>query len=337
MTQWVYGFGGGSADGDASMKNLLGGKGANLAEMSSLGLPVPPGFTITTEACVHYYSNGKTYPDGLEAQVEAGLAKVEQITRKRFGDAANPLLVSVRSGARASMPGMMDTVLNLGLNDETAEGLAKLSGDRRFAFDSYRRFITMYSNVVLGVSHDAFEEVLDETKDRLGVTQDTELSAEDWEKVVARYKQVVERETEQPFPQDPKGQLWGAVSAVFASWMNDRAKFYRRMHDIPEDWGTAVNVQSMVFGNMGQTSATGVAFTRNPSTGENRLYGEFLINAQGEDVVAGIRTPQALTRAGREEMGEKNPSMEEAMPEVFGQFVEVVGKLERHYRDMQDI
>ena len=300
MTQWVYGFGGGSADGDASMKNLLGGKGANLAEMSSLGLPVPPGFTITTEACVHYYSNGKTYPDGLEAQVEAGLAKVEQITRKRFGDAANPLLVSVRSGARASMPGMMDTVLNLGLNDETAEGLAKLSGDRRFAFDSYRRFITMYSNVVLGVSHDAFEEVLDETKDRLGVTQDTELSAEDWEKVVARYKQVVERETEQPFPQDPKGQLWGAVSAVFASWMNDRAKFYRRMHDIPEDWGTAVNVQSMVFGNMGQTSATGVAFTRNPSTGESRLYGEFLINAQGEDVVAGIRTPQALTKAARE-------------------------------------
>uniref|UniRef100_UPI0025CE1952 PEP/pyruvate-binding domain-containing protein n=1 Tax=Brevundimonas sp. TaxID=1871086 RepID=UPI0025CE1952 len=222
MTQWVYGFGGGSADGDASMKNLLGGKGANLAEMSSLGLPVPPGFTITTEACVHYYSNGKTYPDGLEAQVEAGLAKVEQITGKRFGDASNPLLVSVRSGARASMPGMMDTVLNLGLNDETAEGLAKLSGDRRFAFDSYRRFITMYSNVVLGVSHDSFEEVLDETKDRLGVSLDTELSAEDWEKIVARYKQVVERETEQPFPQDPKAQLWGAVSAVFASWMNDR-------------------------------------------------------------------------------------------------------------------
>ena len=337
MTQWVYGFGGGSADGDASMKNLLGGKGANLAEMSSLGLPVPPGFTITTEACVHYYSNGKTYPDGLEAQVQAGLAKVEEITGKRFGDAANPLLVSVRSGARASMPGMMDTVLNLGLNDETAEGLANLSGDRRFAFDSYRRFITMYSNVVLGVSHDSFEEVLDETKDRLGVSLDTELSAEDWEKIVARYKQVVERETGQPFPQDPHAQLWGAVSAVFASWMNDRAKFYRRMHDIPEDWGTAVNVQSMVFGNMGQTSATGVAFTRNPSTGENRLYGEFLINAQGEDVVAGIRTPQALTRAGREEMGEKNPSMEEAMPEVFAQFVEVVGKLERHYRDMQDI
>jgi pyruvate,orthophosphate dikinase len=337
MTQWVYGFGGGSADGDASMKNLLGGKGANLAEMSSLGLPVPPGFTITTEACVHYYSNGQNYPDGLHDQVAAGLAKVETVVGKTFGDASNPLLVSVRSGARASMPGMMDTVLNLGLNDETVEGLAKLSGDRRFAFDSYRRFITMYSNVVLGLSHDDFEEVLDDHKDRLGVTVDTDLKASDWEKVVAEYKTVVERELGQPFPQDPHEQLWGAVSAVFASWMNDRAKFYRRMHDIPESWGTAVNIQSMVFGNMGETSATGVAFTRNPSTGEARLYGEFLINAQGEDVVAGIRTPQSLTRYGREEMGETAPSMEEAMPEVFGQFVDVVGKLESHYRDMQDI
>jgi len=337
MTQWVYGFGGGSADGDASMKNLLGGKGANLAEMSSLGLPVPPGFTITTEACVHYYSNGQKYPDGLREQVAAGLAKVEGIVGKTFGDASNPLLVSVRSGARASMPGMMDTVLNLGLNDETVEGLAKLSGDRRFAFDSYRRFITMYSNVVLGLSHDDFEEVLDDHKDRLGVSVDTDLSAEDWEKVVAEYKTVVERELGQPFPQDPHEQLWGAASAVFASWMNDRAKFYRRMHDIPESWGTAVNIQSMVFGNMGETSATGVAFTRNPSTGEARLYGEFLINAQGEDVVAGIRTPQSLTIAGREEMGETAPSMEEAMPVVFAQFVDVVGKLESHYRDMQDI
>ena len=337
MTQWVYGFGGGSADGDASMKNLLGGKGANLAEMSSLGLPVPPGFTITTEACVHYYSNGQTYPADLAAQVAAGLAKVEQITGKKFGDPANPLLVSVRSGARASMPGMMDTVLNLGLNDATVEGLASLSGDRRFAFDSYRRFITMYSNVVLGLSHDDFEEVLDDHKDRLGVTIDTDLSAGDWEKVVADYKAVVERELGRAFPQDPNDQLWGAVGAVFASWMNDRAKFYRRMHDIPESWGTAVNIQSMVFGNMGETSATGVAFTRNPSTGEARLYGEFLINAQGEDVVAGIRTPQSLTKAGREEMGETAPSMEEAMPEVFGQFVEVVGRLESHYRDMQDI
>jgi pyruvate,orthophosphate dikinase len=337
MTKWVYGFGGGSADGDASMKNLLGGKGANLAEMSSLGLPVPPGFTITTEACVHYYSNGQTYPADLAEQVKAGLAKVESVVGKTFGDAANPLLVSVRSGARASMPGMMDTVLNLGLNDETVEGLAALSGDRRFAFDSYRRFITMYSNVVLGLSHDDFEEVLDDHKDRLGVTVDTDLDAGDWERVVADYKRVVEDRLGAPFPQDPHDQLWGAVGAVFASWMNDRAKFYRRMHDIPESWGTAVNVQSMVFGNMGETSATGVAFTRNPSTGEAKLYGEFLINAQGEDVVAGIRTPQSLTRAGREEMGETKPSMEEAMPEVFAQFVDVVGRLEAHYRDMQDI
>ena len=337
MQQWVYGFGGGSADGDASMKNLLGGKGANLAEMSSLGLPVPPGFTITTEACVHYYSNGQTYPAELAVQVAAGLSKVEQVVGKIFGDASNPLLVSVRSGARASMPGMMDTVLNLGLNDATVEGLAALSGDRRFAFDSYRRFITMYSSVVLGLSHDDFEEVLDDHKDRLGVTIDTDLTANDWEKVVADYKAVVEDRLGQPFPQDPHDQLWGAVSAVFASWMNDRAKFYRRMHDIPESWGTAVNVQSMVFGNMGETSATGVAFTRNPSTGEAKLYGEFLINAQGEDVVAGIRTPQSLTLAGREEMGETAPSMEEAMPVVFAEFVDVVGRLESHYRDMQDI
>jgi pyruvate,orthophosphate dikinase len=337
MNQWVYGFGGGSADGDASMKNLLGGKGANLAEMSSLGLPVPPGFTVSTEACVHYFSNGQSYPDGLRDQVATGLKKVEAVVGKIFGDAANPLLVSVRSGARASMPGMMDTVLNLGLNDATVEGLAKLSGDRRFAFDSYRRFITMYSNVVLGLSHDDFEEVLDDHKDRLGVTIDTDLKASDWEKVVVEYKAVVERELGRPFPQDPHEQLWGAVAAVFDSWMNDRAKFYRRMHDIPESWGTAVNIQSMVFGNMGETSATGVAFTRNPSTGESRLYGEFLINAQGEDVVAGIRTPQSLTRAGREEMGETAPSMEEAMPTVFAQFVDVVGTLERHYRDMQDI
>jgi len=335
--RWVYGFGGGSADGDAKMKNLLGGKGANLAEMSALGLPVPPGFTITTEACVHYYSNDKTYPAHLEDQVRAGLAKVEAITGKVFGDPANPLLVSVRSGARASMPGMMDTVLNLGLNDATVEGLAKLSGDRRFAFDSYRRFIQMYSNVVLDLDHHMFEEILDEHKDRLDVSIDTALSAEDWEAVVTDYKAAVERELDRPFPQDPAAQLWGAVSAVFASWMNERAKFYRRMHDIPESWGTAVNVQSMVFGNMGETSATGVAFTRNPSTGEARLYGEFLINAQGEDVVAGIRTPQSLTKIAREEMGENAPSMEEAMPEVFGQFKSVVERLERHYRDMQDI
>ncbi|MFC3069698.1 pyruvate, phosphate dikinase [Phenylobacterium soli] len=336
-TRWVYTFGGGRADGDASMKNLLGGKGANLAEMSALGLPVPPGFTITTECCTYYYANERTYPADLKDQVAQGLKKVEEITGKSFGDPANPLLVSVRSGARASMPGMMDTVLNLGLNDETAEGLAKLAGDRRFAFDSYRRFIQMYSNVVLDLDHHMFEEILDEHKERLDVTVDTALSAEDWEAVVADYKKAVEAELGEPFPQDPHAQLWGAVGAVFASWMNDRAKFYRRMHDIPESWGTAVNVQAMVFGNMGETSATGVAFTRNPSTGENRLYGEFLINAQGEDVVAGIRTPQALTKIAREEMGEKQPSMEEALPEVFAQFKSVVEKLEKHYRDMQDI
>ncbi|MDX9997084.1 MAG: pyruvate, phosphate dikinase [Phenylobacterium sp.] len=336
-TRWVYAFGGGGADGDASMKNLLGGKGANLAEMSALGLPVPPGFTITTEACTHYYANDRRYPPNLKEQVEQGLTKVEELTGKKFGDASNPLLVSVRSGARASMPGMMDTVLNLGLNDKTVEGLAALAGDRRFAFDSYRRFIQMYSNVVLGLDHHMFEEILDEHKERLDVTIDTALGAEDWERVVADYKRHVEAELGQPFPQDPNDQLWGAIGAVFASWMNDRAKFYRRMHDIPESWGTAVNVQSMVFGNMGETSATGVAFTRNPSTGEHKLYGEFLINAQGEDVVAGIRTPQALTRAAREEMGEKAPSMEEALPEVFAQFKDVVERLERHYRDMQDI
>jgi len=335
--RWVYSFGGGSADGDASMRNLLGGKGANLAEMSALGLPVPPGFTITTGCCTHYYANGRSYPPELKAQVRDGLARVEELTGKRFGDPANPLLVSVRSGARASMPGMMDTVLNLGLNDATVEGLAKLSGDRRFAFDSYRRFIQMYSNVVLNLDHHMFEELLDEHKERLDLQVDTALSAEDWEAVVADYKAAVAKELGHSFPQDVNDQLWGAVGAVFASWMNDRAKFYRRMHDIPESWGTAVNIQSMVFGNMGETSATGVAFTRNPSTGENRLYGEFLINAQGEDVVAGIRTPQALTRAAREEMGETNPSMEEALPEVFGQFKTVVEKLEKHYRDMQDI
>ena len=336
-TQWVYAFGGGRADGDATLRNLLGGKGANLAEMSALGLPVPPGFTITTEACNHFYAHDRSYPDDLIAQVSSALAGIESLTGKRFGDPAAPLLVSVRSGGRASMPGMMDTVLNLGLNDATTEGLATRAGDRRFALDSYRRFIQMYSNVVLGLDHHLFEEILDNHKDRLDVTVDTALSAGDWEKVVADYKAAVEEELGEPFPQDPQAQLWGAVSAVFASWMNERAKFYRRMHDIPESWGTAVNIQAMVFGNMGESSATGVAFTRNPSTGENRLYGEFLINAQGEDVVAGIRTPQALTRAAREEMGDRAPSMEEALPEVFAQFRDVVARLERHYRDMQDV
>ncbi|MEO8926736.1 MAG: pyruvate, phosphate dikinase, partial [Caulobacteraceae bacterium] len=336
-TRWVYAFGGGVADGAATMKGLLGGKGANLAEMSSLGLPVPPGFTLTTEVCNRFYAEGGAYPAELADQVAAALSAMESLVDKRFGDPVNPLLVSVRSGARASMPGMMDTVLNLGLNDVTVEGLARLADDPRFAFDSYRRFIQMYSNVVLGLDHHMFEEILDDRKDGLGVTVDTALAADDWRAVVEEYKAAVERERGEAFPQDPRDQLWGAIGAVFESWNNDRAKFYRRMHDIPDAWGTAVTVQSMVFGNMGESSATGVAFTRDPSTGEHRLYGEFLINAQGEDVVAGIRTPQPLTAAARREMGETLPSMEEAMPEVFGQFSEVVARLEGHYRDMQDI
>jgi len=334
---WVYAFKAGKADGNASMKALLGGKGANLAEMSALNLPVPAGFTITTEACVHYFKNEQALPDGLVEEVEKALADLEAGTGKGFGKVENPLLVSVRSGARASMPGMMDTVLNLGLNDETVEGLASLTGDRRFALDCYRRFITMYSNVVLGVSHHSFEDILDDHKDRLGVTVDTDITDKDWTKIIADYKAMVKSELGQDFPQDPKAQLWGAVKAVFSSWMNDRAKFYRKMHDIPEDWGTAVNIQSMVFGNMGQTSATGVAFTRNPSNGDPDLYGEFLLNAQGEDVVAGIRTPQALTKKAREEMGERALSMEESLPDVFSQFKSTVDTLENHYRDVQDV
>src|SRR5688572_10109595 len=300
-TRWVYAFGGGGADGDASMKNLLGGKGANLAEMSALGLPVPPGFTITTEACVHYYANGRTYPEQLKGQVRAGLDKVEEITGKKFGNAADPLLVSVRSGARASMPGMMDTVLNLGLNDETVEGLAKTSGDERFAWDSYRRFIQMYSDVVLQLDQDAFEEALEISKEDNGFFTDTEMESQHWKALVTEYKALVEKQWGKPFPQDVNDQLWDAVSAVFGSWQAERAKVYRRLNDIPSEWGTAVNVQAMVFGNMGDTSATGVAFTRNPSTGDSAYYGEWLINAQGEDVVAGIRTPQYLSKAAREE------------------------------------
>src|SRR5580658_9045724 len=280
--KWVYAFGGGKAAGRASMRNLLGGKGAGLAEMAHLGLPVPPGFTITTEVCSYFYDNGKTYPKDMKAHVDAALAEVGRITGKKFGDAENPLLVSVRSGGRASMPGMMDTVLNLGLNDVTAVALAEKSRDRRFALDSYRRFITMYANVVLGIEHHHFEEILDDHKDRNGYTLDTDLSADDWETIIDRYKERVEEESGKPFPQDPHAQLWGAIGAVFGSWMNQRAITYRRLHAIPESWGTAVNVQAMVFGNMGETSATGVAFTRNPSTGEKKLYGEFLINAQGE-------------------------------------------------------
>ncbi len=335
--KWVYPFGGGKAAGRASMRNLLGGKGAGLAEMAHLGLPVPPGFTITTEVCTYFYQNGKAYPKDLKAQVEAALAEIGRITAKKFGDNKNPLLVSVRSGGRASMPGMMDTVLNLGLNDVTVKALAANSGDARFAQDSYRRFITMYSDVVLGIGHHHFEEILDDHKDRNGYSLDTDLDANDWEAVIVRYKERVEEESGKPFPQDPHAQLWGAIGAVFGSWMNQRAITYRRLHRIPESWGTAVNVQAMVFGNMGDSSATGVAFTRNPSTGEKKLYGEFLINAQGEDVVAGIRTPQEITEAARRESGSDKPSMEATLPQAFAELTRIHAVLEKHYRDMQDL
>ena len=335
--KWVYGFGAGASEGDASMKNLLGGKGANLAEMASLGLPVPPGFTITTEVCTEFYKNDHTYPADLRAQVDAALDAVGAAVGRSFGDKEKPLLVSVRSGARASMPGMMDTVLNLGLNDETVAGLAALAGDERFAFDSYRRFIQMYADVVLEVPHHEFEEILETYKEENDFLLDTELSAADWKSVIDGYKKAVATSCGRPFPQDPQEQLWGAIGAVFASWRNDRADTYRRLHNIPESWGTAVNVQAMVFGNMGETSATGVAFTRDPSTGENEYYGEFLINAQGEDVVAGIRTPQPLTLRAKEAMGETAPSLEEAMPVAYKELIAVFDKLENHYRDMQDI
>jgi pyruvate,orthophosphate dikinase len=335
--KWVYSFGGGRAEGKPDQRNLLGGKGAGLAEMANLGLPVPPGFTITTEVCTYYYAHDKQYPKDLEAQVTKALAEVGRITGKVFGDRDNPLLVSVRSGARASMPGMMDTVLNLGLNDETVEALAKKSGDRRFAYDSYRRFITMYSDVVLGVGHEHFEELLDRHKEQQGYSLDTDLSDDDWVELTDRYKKRVQDELGHPFPQDPHQQLWGAIGAVFGSWMNQRANTYRRLHNIPESWGTAVNVQAMVFGNMGETSATGVAFTRNPSTGEKKLYGEFLINAQGEDVVAGIRTPQEISEAARQESGSDKPSMETAMPKAYAELTRIYNKLEQHYRDMQDL
>ena len=333
---WVYSFGGGTADGDASMKNLLGGKGANLAEMAKLGLPVPPGFTITTAVCTAYYELGRDYPSTLTPQVDAALAQLERETGKTFGDATNPLLVSVRSGARASMPGMMDTVLNLGLSEITVLGLAAKAGER-FAYDSYRRFIQMYSNVVLGLGHDTFEYILDDYKDREDYSLDTDLSADDWKAVIVQYKEAVERETGNPFPDDPRDQLWGAISAVFGSWMNDRAILYRKLNDIPEEWGTAVTVQSMVFGNMGDASATGVAFTRDPSTGDKVFYGEYLINAQGEDVVAGIRTPAPISRERADELGSDEAPLEETMPEVYKQLVDVAEKLEAHYRDMQDL
>jgi pyruvate,orthophosphate dikinase len=337
MTKWVYSFGGEKAEGTGQMRDLLGGKGANLAEMANLGLPVPPGFTITTEVCAHFYAHSRRYPDELAGQVEAALALVGEATGRLFGEAANPLLVSVRSGARASMPGMMDTVLNLGLNDASVATLAATSGDERFAYDSYRRFIQMYSNVVLDIDHHHFEEILETLKEDKGYLLDTDLAAADWREIIVAYKAKVEEASGKPFPQDARKQLWGAIGAVFSSWMNQRAVTYRRLNDIPESWGTAVSVQAMVFGNMGETSATGVAFTRNPSTGAKELYGEFLVNAQGEDVVAGIRTPQNITEAARKAAGSDAPSLETLMPEAFARFVATTQLLEQHYRDMQDL
>jgi pyruvate,orthophosphate dikinase len=333
--KYVYFFGNGTAEGNAEMKNLLGGKGANLAEMTSIGLPVPAGFTITTEVCTEFYRNNRNYPAGLAEEVAANLRKVEELMGKRFGDAENPLLVSVRSGARASMPGMMDTILNLGLNDITVQGIIKQSRDERFAYDAYRRFIQMYSDVVMGMDKDILEHLLEHKKEEKGVHLDTELSAADWQELVGKFKVKVKETLGQDFPDDPQEQLWGAIGAVFGSWMNQRAITYRRLNNIPADWGTAVNVQSMVFGNMGDDCATGVAFTRDPSTGENYFYGEYLVNAQGEDVVAGIRTPQPINK------GQKSdsclPSMEEVLPECYLQLVNIRGILERHYQDMQDI
>ena len=337
MAEWVYRFGGGQADGDAGMRALLGGKGANLAEMAAIGLPVPPGFTITTTLCNAYYAQARTLPSGLDAEIEAGLAHIERIAGAGFGDPDRTLLVSVRSGARASMPGMMDTVLNLGLNDATADGLARASGDARFAYDSYRRLIQMYGDVVLGVGHRAFEELLEREKEARGYRLDTDLEAGDWSRLIEDYKALVREETGSDFPQAPRAQLKGAIGAVLDSWMNARAVTYRRLHGIPAEWGTAVTVQAMVFGNMGDDCATGVAFTRNPSTGDAALYGEYLVNAQGEDVVAGIRTPRAVSEAGRAVSGTEGPSMERAMPEAFAALGAALGRLEGHYRDMQDV
>lgn len=336
MTKWVYKFGDGKAEGHASDKNLLGGKGANLAEMSSIGIPVPPGFTISTEVCTYYYANNKTFPADLAEQVKEGVAHCEKIVGKKFADPNDPLLFSVRSGARISMPGMMDTVLNLGLTDKTVEGLAKASGDERFAYDSYRRFIQMYSDVVMGVKHENFEHVLTALKDRKGYKADTDMTVDDLKELIAEYKKIGEK-FGKPVPQDPEEQLWGGIGAVFMSWMVDRAIYYRKLNDIPEDWGTAVNVQTMVFGNAGDDSATGVCFSRDPSTGKNAFYGEFLIKAQGEDVVAGIRTPQQISKEGKKERGSDLPCMEEAMPELYKQLCDIRETLEKHYHDMQDM
>jgi pyruvate, orthophosphate dikinase len=335
--KWVFTFGAGRADGSAADRDRLGGKGAYLAEMSRLGLPVPPGFTISAELCAVYYELGRKLPEELKPMVSAALDEVGKIVGAGFGEVQNPLLVSVRSGSRASMPGMMDTVLNLGLNDQTVEGLAARSGDRRFAYDTYRRFIQMYADVVLGLDHELFEEILENYKGLKGFEYDTELGAEDWTDIVARFKTLVENELGTPFPQDIHAQLWGAIAAVFGSWQNARAIAYRRLHDIPDDWGTAVTIQAMVFGNMGDKSATGVVFTRNPSTGANELYGEFLVNAQGEDVVAGLRTPEPLTEAARLASNAKRPSLEGLMPEAFAELKAACAKLEAHFHDIQDI
>ncbi|BCS55697.1 pyruvate, phosphate dikinase [Geobacter sp. SVR] len=336
MTQkYVYFFGDGQAEGRSDMKNLLGGKGANLAEMTSIGLPVPPGFTISTEVCTEFYKNDRNYPPALAAEVVAALRRVEELMGRKFGDPANPLLVSVRSGARASMPGMMDTVLNLGLNDTTVQGIIAQSGDERFAYDAYRRFVQMYADVVMGMEKEILDHLLEQKKEQRGVHLDTDLTAADWKELVGVFKATIKKELGTEFPDDPQAQLWGAIGAVFGSWMNQRAITYRKLNNIPADWGTAVNVQSMVFGNMGNDCATGVAFTRDPSTGENYFFGEFLVNAQGEDVVAGIRTPQPINRV--KDKDGKLPSMEEVMPDCYQQLVQIRGILEKHYKDMQDI
>ncbi|PST23747.1 pyruvate, phosphate dikinase [Rhizobium sp. JAB6] len=337
MTDWVYTFGDGKAEGGAGDFERLGGKGANLAEMCNLGLPVPPGLTIVSDVCTFYYKNGRKIPEELKPQVMRGLQRMEAITGRKFGDTERPLLVSVRSGGRASMPGMMDTVLNLGLNDATVQALGHDARDARFAWDSYRRFIQMYADVVMGLDNEVFEEILEDEKARFGHEFDTDLTAVEWQHVVSIYKAVIEEELGEAFPQEPEVQLWGAVGAVFASWMNARAVTYRQLHNIPEAWGTAVNIQAMVFGNLGNSSATGVAFTRNPSTGEKELYGEFLVNAQGEDVVAGIRTPQSITEVARIASGYDKPSMEKLMPEAFAEFRKICAQLEAHYRDVQDL
>ena len=337
MKKWVYSFGDGITEGNAGMRDLLGGKGANLAEMSSIGLPVPPGFTISTEVCTYYYDNNRQYPESLEDDVKLAIRRIEKETGLSFADPQSPLLLSVRSGARASMPGMMDTVLNLGLNPDVVTGLANSTGDKRFAWDSYRRFIQMFGDVVLEVDHGLFEDALENMKEARGFVEDVDLSGDDLEELVGEYLAIVIEETGAAFPTDPMEQLWGAISAVFGSWMNSRAITYRRLNNIPAEWGTAVNVQSMVFGNMGDDCATGVAFTRNPSTGENVFYGEFLVNAQGEDVVAGIRTPRNLTKSERLESGNDQLSMEEQMPEVYTHLADVRSLLEKHYKDMQDL